>query len=382
MIGRGGGTEPRRHIQVTCLQRSRVSAFFSVLVFLAAVSLAGLSARGDGRVHANDMARFLAGLPPAPSSPLAAAARTPEWQRHAAELSAAWAAFEKRQVTRVRVWAQARFAQARPTMFYMFSGPDFVHADAFFPRASTYVLSGLEALGRRPEASAATGANAGAGLAKLRASLTHFMRYSYFVTRDMDAQFRAGTFTGTLPVLYVFLARTGKTIRRVEFVKLDAKGAAVPVKRSGGASGVRIIFAGADGPPRTLYYFRTNLTNAGVAKSRFLTFCARLGQGDSLVKSASYLMHTGAFTKVRDFLLRHSAALVQDDTGIPLKHFAPERWRLTPFGQYLGPTEEFKRFNQPDLASLFQAARARPVNFGIGYRWHPSRTNILVAERR
>ena len=32
-------------------------------------------------------------------------------------------------------------------MFYMFSGPDFLYADAFYSKATTYVLSALEPVG-------------------------------------------------------------------------------------------------------------------------------------------------------------------------------------------------------------------------------------------
>jgi hypothetical protein len=103
--------------------------------------------------------------------------------------------------------------------------------------------------------------------------------------------------------------------------------------------------------------------------------------GDSLVKSASYLLHLGNFSKVREFLLRRSAVIVQDDSGIPLKYFTAGNWRLRPFGRYVGPIPVFKRHYQPDLDRLFRSGRAQQVNFGIGYRWYYQHTNILVADR-
>ena len=59
--------------------------------------------------------------------------------------------------------------------------------------------------------------------------------------------------------------------------------------------------------------------NKGVAASGYLKFCQEFGRGDSLVKSASYLLHNPGFSDVRDFLLKNSAAILQDDTGIPVK---------------------------------------------------------------
>ncbi len=90
------------------------------------------------------------------------------------------------------------------------------------------------------------------------------------------------------------------------------------------AHGVKIVFAGSDGEARTLYYFSTNLADDGVKSSNFLKFCETLAPGDSLVKSASYLLHSGGFSKVRDFLLANSAVMVQDDSGIPLSYYDPE----------------------------------------------------------
>ena len=94
------------------------------------------------------------------------------------------------------------------------------------------------------------------------------------------------------------------------------------------ARGVRIVFAGSDGVERTLYYFSTDLSNSGVRNSGFLQFCARLAPGDSLIKSASYLLHAGNFTTVRGFLLADSATIIQDDSGIPLADYDPRKWRL------------------------------------------------------
>ena len=105
--------------------------------------------------------------------------------------------------------------------------------------------------------------------------------------------------------------------------------------------GVRIVFAGKDGVERTLYYFSTDLSNSGVKSSGFLKFCADLAPGNSLIKSASYLLHVGNFSTVRDFLLANSATIIQDDSGIPLGDYDPKKWRFFPFGRYAGPINEF-----------------------------------------
>ena len=134
----------------------------------------------------------------------------------------------------------------------------------------------------------------------------------------MREQLSGGDLAGTLPILYVYIARSGKTIRETSLVSLDRDGNLHPGmggETKGMVPGVKIVLATGDGPPQTLYYFRTDLSNGGVNNSGFLKFAATLGNGHGLLKSASYLMHSGNFTQVRDFVLQHSQSVVQDDWG-------------------------------------------------------------------
>jgi hypothetical protein len=199
----------------------------------------------------------------------------------------------------------------------------------------------------------------------------------------MKTELRATPISGTLPVLYVFLARSGKTISDVSLVRLAENGDVVAQTKSdapAAAQGVKITFSSTPGgPTQTLYYFSTNLANNGFKKSGFEQFCARLGEGVSLVKSASYLLHSGGFSDVRSFLLRKSVAIVQDDTGIPARFFGPD-WQLQPFGRYLGPIGLFPGKYQPELAQVFRQHGA--LDFGVGYRWRPNESNLLLAVKK
>jgi hypothetical protein len=199
----------------------------------------------------------------------------------------------------------------------------------------------------------------------------------------MSSDLRRGRLTGTLPVLYVFMARSGKTVREVSYVKLDETGALQPdsdTSKKVPARGVKIVFADSDGEERTLYYFSTDLSNGGVDVSKFLDFLATLGPGDGFVKSASYLPHNPGFSKVRDFLLAHSNAIVQDDTGIPLARYETQKWELHPHGKYVGPIPVFRGMHNAKYAALFK--NAPPIDFSLGYRWKPNQSNLLLAIKK
>jgi len=355
--------------------RAKLAALAVLMVFAAVVP-----ARAAG-VSADDTARFLAGMLPSAGSPLTPLTQDPAWQHHARAFDAAFARLEARQLAKIQTWANANLAAPRPTMFYMFSGPDFLYADAFYSRATTYVLSALEPVGSVPDLTRLSYGGIGYALYNVERSLGSILNFSFFITKSMKTDLRAGQLNGTLPLLYVFLARSGKAIRSVSLIALDTAGGVHPADETAGnaARGVRIVFAGSDGVQRTLYYFSTDLSNGGVRNSGFLAFCARLGPGDSLIKSASYLLHAGNFATVRGFLLANSAAIVQDDSGIPLADFDPRNWRLLPFGRYAGPIAKFPGMYQPKYAELFRSSQ--PIDFGIGYRWRAFETNLLLAIR-
>lgn len=347
------------------------------------VLLATASARAGGGQAADDIAHFIAGMPPSADSPLSALTADPEWKRHAAFFNTIWKEFEDRQLSKVKEWSVQNVKQSQPVLYYMFSGPDFLYADAFYPNAKTVIMSGLEPSGPMPQLSDFSSHGLGRELGGIRGALGNLLKHGYFITSEMGSQLSRSRLYGTMPVIYLFLARSGKTIRDVSLVALDKEGKLHPQDEPGletSAKGVKIVYAGSDGEDRTLYYFRTDLSNKGVANSGFLQFCQSFGAGDSLVKSASYLLHNPGFSEVRDFLLKNSIAIVQDDTGIPIKYLSASDWQLHPYGIYIHPIRQFWYANQPKLEELYRKEHPAPLNFAVGYHWGKP-NNLLVAQR-
>jgi hypothetical protein len=357
------------------LQLMKIAATAAAMLLAAA-----LGAHAADTATADDTARFLAGMQPSADSPLAPLTKDPFWQRHSRFFDAAFGKLEQGQMSKVRAWADANLAAPRPTMYYMFSGPDFLYADAFYSRATTYVLSALEPAGPVPDIQRLPPGGVGPALYYVEHSLGSILSFSFFITKQMKVDLRAGQISGTLPILYVFLARSGKTIRSVNLVSLDDNGVVHLANEDAGKNptrGVRIIFAGNDNQEKTLYFFSTDLSNSGVRNSGFLKFCATLAPGNSLIKSASYLLHAGNFSTVRNFLLANSATIIQDDSGIPLGDYDPRKWHFFPFGRYAGPISEFPGRYQASYAELF--AHSQPLGFGIGYRWRSYESNLLLS---
>jgi hypothetical protein len=371
---------------------STVLKLIASAIFAGILAVSVAPAWAAGTSSADDTAKFLAGLPPASDSPLAALANGPAWEEHARFFNSIFAKEDSNTLSKVRDFSQQQLTEQHGAMLYMFSGPDFLYATSFFPHATTYVLSGLEPVGDIPQLTALSRGAVDETLHHLETSLYTILHLSFFITKNMQTQLSEGPVYGTLPILYVFLARTGKTIHEASFVRIDSDGNFIAPDdtapdNSGKhnvvgnvTSGVKIMFSDGSGPLQTLYYFSTDLGDDGVARSGFLAFCDKLGIADSFIKSASYLLHGGGFSKVRKFLLDHSATVLEDDSGIPVSDFDPGKWRLQPYGRYLGPIAIFPGDYQPKLAEVFRKD-AIPIDFGIGYRWQHNESNLLLATK-
>ena len=330
---------------------------------------------------ADATARYLAGLP-VRGTALEELSHDPAWATHATDLDSAWERLEKQQLSRIREWAPdhlGTFYDDSGPMFYMFSGPDFLYAHAFFPNANTYVLCGVEPIGPVPDVEKIERSALLSALANLRKSLDSALSWSFFITKNMKIDLTQTQLNGTLPILYVFLARAGCTLNSVSLVALDRNGDFVEGVK-GTTPGVKIEFFGENGQPQTLYYFSTDLADwAMKANPGFANFCERQGPGLSLLKAASYLMQSGNFSRVRDFLLTHSKVILQDDSGIPYHFFSKEKWEIEHCGRYVGPINTFKQYPQPDLAKDSAASAPAALPFSFGYQWQPSRSSLIIA---
>lgn len=349
------------------------------LIFLAALAAAAPAFAADPNADAT--AKFLAGLP-VRDTPLETYVNVAGWTNHATDLDKAWKQLEQRQLSKIRAWAPQVLGPAyedQGPMYYMFSGPDFLYANAFFPNASTYIFCGVEPVGPIPDVTKVPYPALAAALGNLRKSLDAVLSFSFFITKSMKVDLRQQQLSGTLPVLYVFLARAGCTINSVELVALDKSGAFVS-EGKGTTPGVKILFTGPAGRPQTLYYFTTDLADWAIKTNpNFMKFCEQQGNGVSLLKAASYLMHSDNFSQVRDYLLTHSKVILQEDSGIPYRYFAKNKWDIRFYGHYIGPINRFLKHGQLDLAKDANASHPAPLPFSFGYQWKPSQSAIMIA---
>jgi hypothetical protein len=329
------------------------------------------------RSGATDAARYLAGMPVSAESPLTELTRDPQWIAYSNVMNAAFSKLDERLLNSVRSW-QAQFlapvTRLSSTCLYFFSGPDFLYPDALYPACTTYILVSLEPVDSIPELQSIPPMVLQNTLQTIQASLNTLVNFGYFETQELHQYLQRSQIRGVLPILFVFLARSGKQISNVDYIS----------PHKGGAEGVKITFLDpATGVRKLLYYLSADLSDGGLkSNGSVLRFCNNFIPTNSFLKSASYLLHQDGFTMARDYLLRASATILEDDSGNPIRFFTPERWTLRFFGSYTGPIELFKKFYQPDLGQYYAASSPKPLTFGFGYQWNPHDATLILAVRK
>lgn len=335
------------------------------LVFALAFIAFWAPANGQNVPTLDDTAHVLAGLPT--TGAFAGLSQTNDFKAHAAALDKSWMIKEHFQLGPISSWMgshASEYHRSSGTMYYMFGGPDFLYAYTFFPHASTYILAGLEPVGKVPDLTRMNPDALRNNLGAMRSSLSTLLITHYFVTDEMKAALARSEMGGTVPILYVFLARLGCTVIDTTYINTPAEGVKITFTR-----GLR---------PQTLYYFKTNLSGGN---SPFLKWCAARGPGVSLIKAASYLMHNEGFSGVRNFLLNHSSFIVQDDSGIPLRSFH-KPWALEFYGRFIPHGEKFGKYDQAALADIYRKNPPPELGFAFGYWWQIERGILMLARRK
>lgn len=324
-----------------------------------------------------EQARFLTGLRVPQGSVLEPLQRAPEYMGHAKDYSGMWRKFDQRYFGPMRAFAAQNITPrigGAQVLYYMFSGPDFINACAFFPDVPVYIMVGLEPVGSIVPPEQLDMPRIKAGLDNLRKATSVTLQFSYFITKDMKVDFEQTDFKGVLPILESFIALGGGEVLAVG-----------PFSPGGGLQGVSIRFRKSPGAAeQTVYYVQADLSDDGLrARPALLEWMSHFQPAVSYLKAASYLMHEPYFSRIRDFLLSKSAVIVQDDSGIPLKAFLGSGpWQLNFFGGYNGVLDLFKKYHQPDLAEAYAKQGAVPLPFGTGYKWKQGESNLLIAVRQ
>lgn len=275
------------------------------------------------------------------------------------------------------------------SVFYPFSGGDFLHVNSLYPNANHYVMMAQESVGSIPDFKKMDKVQSKEYIEAVDFILRDIYAKSYFITMNMIKDTKSSPVNGMLPVLLWSVSKTGHTIMKVEELSVDSLGKKTftPFKvGENKAKAVRITFGNKEtGVPKTLTYYSCDISNSGIEKDKALASVLKsIPPSNCFVKSASYLMHYETFTTIRSTVMDKAVYLVQDDTGIPYSKFDKSKFKLELHGAYEKPIADFSsNLFQKDMADAYKTNEfVAKLPFSLGYHWKTGNQNEMIAVKK
>ncbi len=330
----------------------------------------------------NDLAAFISGSSLSPENSFFSQAQSAEWQSYHQRMDSLWAEFEIK-TEGIAHWQIQNLPDRVDEVFYPFSGPDVPYLMLFYPNASRYYLLALEPVGSALPSPAGEEIHSLSDTCKIYDcyfnSVSFVLSSGFFRTEDMREDFSGSGTAGVLPILIMFLNRTGNEILSVCPGSFNEKG--IYAANETGGQSVEIVFRKrGEKKTKQMFYVSCNLSNRGIGENKPLQALLEKKDAGVFIKSASYLMHNAGFSRIRNTLLENAALLVQDDSGIPYTAFSGRVWDINLYGDYSKPIFLFRRYFQQNLADAYRdSLQITPVDFRFGY---DAKSNLLIARKK
>lgn len=314
--------------------------------------------------------------------------QTEIYKNHHKQMTISWKKTEEIRLQKMREWVKQELnftCEKKNTIFYPFSGPDFLNIQILFPCGDNYILFGLEPPGKLREFEKLNQKEMQNYFSYIQSSLYSILNYSFFRTNDMKIDFFK-KLDGIAPILLTFLAYNQNKIIRITDVTLTNENSIIENKSDFGIPGIRIYFIDSidQSKIKKVTYFQIDISNENIKNNIFfLENQKKESPFFTFIKAASYLMHNESFSIIRDFILSNSEIILQDDSGIPLKFFEQKKWDLIFYGMYVEPIPLFKRKFQQDLRKIYlNKNNIKPLPFGTGYNFYPGTSNLMLAIKK
>lgn len=311
------------------------------------------------------------------------------WNEYKMSIDTPWQRITDERLAKMDKWSKDEVSSKindTALMFYPFSGPDFLNAYHLFPNANDYVMVAMEKLGTIPDLYSMTEKDLEAYLDAVNFGLRDIYKRSYFITGNMDQDLRKQKVDGVLPLLYVFLNRTGHEIYEFGYYRLENDGVSL-TKIEEPTNSLEVseciwfkIMKKGDKKLKNLFYFYGDISDDGFVKNPvFLQYLQSLRTCNSFIKSASYLSHYETFSNIRNLVLENSGSVLEDDTGIPFRYFEDDFTHYL-YGIYEKPIADFQStyLFQEDLDQAYKTSEVKPLDFSLGYHWRSGNQNWML----
>jgi len=340
----------------------------------------------------NETASFISGIDIQEKSKLFAITQTKQYKAYKKYIDMIWRKYYELKIKKINKWKVNNLPRSMDTILYPFSGPDILNALTFYPDSTEFIMMGLELPGEIPNPYSLKKNRIFYELWGVKKTLRTLLYLNFFRTSEMVEDLKNTTFSNITGIMMFFLARAGYEILDIDKVKIEGKGEISKIieteiykkiKKRKAIPGVRIIFRKNEHSPiKRLTFLSINLSDLSLKSSpNFIFYLNKHKNVTTFMKSASYLLSYDDFSMLRAHILKHSRNIIQDDSGIPVKYFSKNEWKLKLYGRYR-VLKMFTEMYQSDLDKMISLHGKGPLPFSYGYGFSPIRSNLMIAERK
>ena len=314
------------------------------------------------------------------------------WKENQDFINKSWGKLQTGRLNPIEKWSKKELAGTHKnckTVFYPFSGPDFLTANSFFPSGNKLIMLGLEPIGALPEINKFSNADAKDYCNDFKKSLTDIFQKSYFITAYMLRDFQKQKVNGLLPVLCFFIRKTEHKILKINYLVKHNNDSISEQEYTTKQKpfGVKLTISKNDSI-KTVYYFKYDVSNKQFNDTCvFYKFINKhTSNSVTYIKSASYLLHANFMSNMKKLILRNSNYILEDDTGIPYNDIAKAKnWDIKLYGKYTQPVKDFPYLKmQTGIVEAFQkdSANIPNVPFHLGYHWQSKKDLLIYATKK
>jgi hypothetical protein len=279
-------------------------------------------------------------------------------------------------------WSLAELPRISDTVFYPFSGPDFVTVYQLFPTAQRYVMMAMQNAERPLDLANIAPDLLEPSLGVLTSAWQHFGENGFYVTEYLEKYlYSTRANIGASTFIVSFLSLQGFEIERVVPIQVAADGTLQEMSPDTPRWRSVRIQASKQGKPIIIDYLKIDLSNAGLqATPENLTLINTLTTNPVLFKAASHLPQNVGFNVIANQVLAQSPLIVQDETGLSYSTLIRAH-QVALFGKFVVAHHAFTSYHT-DLAKAFaQRDDIKPLNFRFGY-FKNGNYALMVAARK
>jgi hypothetical protein len=332
---------------------------------------------------------------------------------HCRDMKEIYASYKKAWADRAAAFIAGLRPKGLPTtVVYPFGGGDLSSALVVFPDATELTTISLEAAGDVGVIDTINSAKLDTEVDGIGTEIRRLYRSAHSTTKSLQAASHAelpGTIMFALAGLAVhgmepvalryFDIEPDGSLSYLSATQLEQRAADLVAKKLGQTppkkithywyeqvsafANVEIQFrprGDARAPLRTYRHIVANLDDSHMAADdRVLRHLRGKGKVSVMTKAASFLLWYDDFTKIRDYLLRNTAWMISDASGIPPSYAGPAGFEQITYGEFTGPyfIQDAKN-TRAELVKLWKSQPHRDLEFRFGYPDAEKHNHLMI----